>query len=45
MGPPSEFLNKHCDQWEFNDRKLQGDWSDVGTIAHSTWAIEPADKA
>ena len=25
----TEFLNKHCDQWEFNDRKLQSDWSDV----------------
>ena len=25
----TEFLNKHCDQWELNDRKLQSDWSDV----------------
>ena len=25
----TEFLNKHCDQSEFNNRKLQSDWSDV----------------
>ena len=25
----TEFLNKHCDDWEMNDRKLQSDWSDV----------------
>ena len=25
----TEFLNKHCDQWELNGRKLQSDWSDV----------------
>ena len=25
----TEFLNKHCDQWELSDRKLQSDWSDV----------------
>ena len=24
-----EFMNKHCDEWEWNDRKLQSDWSDV----------------
>ena len=25
----TEFLNKHCDLWELNNRKLQSDWSDV----------------
>ena len=25
----TEFLNKHCDQWDFNDCKLQSDLSDV----------------
>ena len=25
----TEFMNKHCDEWEWNDRKLQSDWSDV----------------
>ena len=25
----AEFMNKHCDEWKFNDRKLQSDWSDV----------------
>ena len=25
----TEFLNKHCDLWELNDRKLQSDWSNV----------------
>ena len=24
-----EFMNKHCNEWEWNDRKLQSDWSDV----------------
>ena len=25
----TEFLNKHCERWAFNDHKLQSDWSDV----------------
>ena len=25
----TEFMNKHCDEWEWNDRKLQSDWSVV----------------
>ena len=25
----TDFLEKHCDEWDVNDRKLQSDWSDV----------------
>ena len=25
----TEFMNKHCDEWEWNDCKLQSDWSVV----------------
>ena len=25
----TSFLEKHCDDWDFNNRKLQSDWSDV----------------
>ena len=25
----TDFLEKHCDGWDVNDRKLQSDWSDV----------------
>ena len=24
-----DFLNSQCDEWDFNKRKLQSDWSDV----------------
>ena len=39
----TKFMNKHCDEWELNDRKLQSDWSDVSAtlfyifyVAHRT---------
>ena len=25
----TDFLEKHCDEWDVNDRKLQSNWSDV----------------
>ena len=25
----TDFLEKQCDEWDFNDRKLQSDWSDI----------------
>ena len=25
----TEFMNNHCNEWEWSDRKLQSDWSDV----------------
>ena len=28
-GAFTDFLEKQCDEWDVNDRKLQSDWSDV----------------
>ena len=28
-GAFTDFLEKQCGEWDFNDRKLQSDWSDV----------------
>ena len=30
----TEFMNKHCDEWELNDHKLQSDRSDMWTLLY-----------